>query len=100
MTTRKWGNEFIVNTTTAGQQDQSAVTALADGGFMVAWRDDGITDSTIRLQRYDAQGNAVGGEINIADAADYGGTSRRPASCSWRMAICSSRKRTTSVRPT
>ncbi len=72
MTTRKWGNEFIVNTTTAGQQDQSAVTALADGGFMVAWRDDGITDSTIRLQRYDARGNAVGGEINIADAADYG----------------------------
>ncbi len=75
MTTRKWGSEFQVNTTLPGSQDQSSVTALSDGGFMVAWRDNGITDSVIRLQRYDAQGNAVGGEIT---APSVGGDQSSP----------------------
>ena len=75
MTTRKWGGEFTVNTTTAGVQDQSSVTALSDGGFMVAWRDNGPVDSVIRLQRYDAQGLPVDGELTPVALSNYG---RRP----------------------
>ena len=67
MATRKWKNEFLVNTTTAGVQDQSSVTALADGGFVITWRDDGPADSLIRWQRYDAAGVKLGVEQTIAD---------------------------------
>lgn len=33
--------KFQVNTTEAGNQDNPSVTALADGGFLVVWNDDG-----------------------------------------------------------
>jgi Ca2+-binding RTX toxin-like protein len=66
MPTRKWNKEFVVNTTVLGNQDQSSVTSLADGGFVVTWRDDAPTDSLIRWQRYDAAGIKVGGEIPVA----------------------------------
>ncbi|MEI9904580.1 MAG: hypothetical protein WDN06_11855 [Asticcacaulis sp.] len=33
------GNETLVNTTTAGNQDHPSISALADGGFVVAWQD-------------------------------------------------------------
>ncbi len=54
MTTRKWNTELLVNTTTAGNQIESSVTGLVDGGFVVTWRDDGPATSLIRWQRYDA----------------------------------------------
>ena len=63
MATRKWGTEILVNTTLTGNQDQSTLTALADGGFAIAWRDDGPAASLIRYQRYDAAGSKIGGEI-------------------------------------
>ena len=63
------GNEFTVNTTTAGQQDQAAVTALADGGFVVTWGDygpySGTTSYGIRAQRYSAAGVRQGSELLI-----------------------------------
>ena len=37
----KVGNEILVNTTTAGPQDDPAITALAGGRFVVAWTDFG-----------------------------------------------------------
>ena len=66
MPTRKWKNEFLVNTTTTGIQEQSSVTALADGGFVITWRDDGPVDSLVRWQRYDAAGAKLGTEQTIA----------------------------------
>ena len=54
-------NNFIhVNTTTAGNQSKPEVTALADGGFVVVWDDNG---SLIRGQRFDANGDKVGNEF-------------------------------------
>ncbi len=56
------GTEIAVNTITESAQEVSAVGALADGGFVVAWQDylhDG-SGYGIFAQRYDASGAAVG----------------------------------------
>src|SRR5262245_6893633 len=67
MSTRKWGTEKLVNTTTIGDQFNSEVAALTGGGFVVVWTDNSAgTDSAIRAQRYDAVGNPVGAEMLIA----------------------------------
>ena len=79
MPTRLWRNEFVVNTTQPGNQDQSAITALADGGFVIAWRDDGPADSVIRWQRYDAQGLKAGPEFNQASFNNPGADQSAPA---------------------
>ncbi len=62
MATRKWGTETLVNTTVTGSQNQSSVTALADGGFAIAWRDAGPTENLVRWQRFDARGVKLGVE--------------------------------------
>jgi hypothetical protein len=63
------GSEFRVNTRGTADQINSNVTALSDGGFVVAWQ---TTDSTqdglghaIKAQRYDAGGTAVGAEFLV-----------------------------------
>ncbi|MGQ0681404.1 FG-GAP-like repeat-containing protein [Bradyrhizobium sp.] len=60
-------NEFIVNTTTANAQTYSAVGALEDGGFVIAWVSAGQDgDGTgIYAQRYDSSGAAVGSEFRV-----------------------------------
>lgn len=67
------GLEFRVNTVADGDQFGASVTALSDGGFVVAWRslealdldtdDYGVT--AVKMQRYDANGAAVGGEFVV-----------------------------------
>ena len=52
---------FSVNTTTAGNQLNPEVTALADGGFVVVWNDP--SSGVIRGQRFDAIGDTVGSEF-------------------------------------
>ena len=60
--TDKYGDEFLVNTTTTGSQNGSTVTPLSNGGFVVAWQDS--SDGTsIRAQIYDATGSASGDEF-------------------------------------
>jgi len=62
------GSEFIVNGTVAGNQDLPVVTALDDGGFIVAWQSNSDQDGSgygIYTQRYDASGAAVGGETLV-----------------------------------
>ena len=61
------GGEFRVNTFTVGDQPASSVAALDGGGFVVAWSSDGQDGSSfgIYAQRYDAEGNAVGGEFRV-----------------------------------
>lgn len=66
------GSEFIVNTT--GEFAYNAVvTALSDGGFVVAWdiQPFGDGDFGIYAQRYAADGTAVGDEFHI-DNSQYG----------------------------
>lgn len=57
------GTEFRVNTETANNQHQSSVTALEDGGFLVAFRDDATFK--IRGQRFDSDGNKVAQDFTV-----------------------------------
>jgi Ca2+-binding RTX toxin-like protein len=62
------GGEFLVNTATANAQVPTAVTALASGGFVVAWTDSSLQggDAAIgsaKAQVFDAAGARVGGEF-------------------------------------
>ena len=61
------GSEFRVNTTTASYQFQPSISALGDGGFVVAWTSDGQDGSVygVYAQRYDASGNAAGSEFRV-----------------------------------
>lgn len=61
----KWGSEILVNTTLAGDQDQAAVTALDDGGFLIAWHDAASASASLHFQRYDAAGHPVGQDISL-----------------------------------
>jgi len=56
-------SNILVNTTTAGLQDEASVVVLADGGFLVSWEDD--TANLIRAQRFDAVGNKIGTEFTV-----------------------------------
>lgn len=61
------GGEFQVNTATANDQDTAAVSATADGGYIVVWAStlqDGSSWGVFG-QRYDASGAAVGSEFSI-----------------------------------
>lgn len=65
MATRKWGSETLVNTRTAGSQFDPAVTALAGGGYVVVWQNGSGPGSSIRFQRFDAEGQKAGGETTV-----------------------------------
>ena len=73
----KIGGEFTVNSYTAGDQKEPAITSLSDGGFVVTWesKDQDGDGSGIYGQRYDASGNASGAEfqINTTVASDQKG---------------------------
>ncbi len=66
-----WGNaaggEFRVNTTTTSFQNDPAIAALADGGFVVTWTTNSQDGDGrgIYAQRYDASGNSVGSEFQV-----------------------------------
>ena len=55
---------LVPATTTPGNQTNGVIAALADGGFVIAWVDEGSIG--IHGQRYDALGVKVGSEIDIA----------------------------------
>ena len=64
--------EFLVNTTTTGGQYSPEVAALSDGGYVIAWSSAGVDGMGIFAQRYDADGNTVGGETLInSETADH-----------------------------
>jgi uncharacterized protein YheU (UPF0270 family) len=61
------GADFRVNTTTANEQIDSAITAFSDGSFLVTWQSN-LQDGSewgIFAQRYDASGASVGGEFQV-----------------------------------
>ncbi len=61
------GDEFQINTFTAGQQQNPCVAALSDGGFVVVWQSFGQDGDSYGVygQRYDAAGNPVGNEFQV-----------------------------------
>ena len=61
------GAEFLVNTNQDWDQENASVTSLANGGFVVAWYDDDL--SQMRFQRYDETGVARGDETLVGDNA-------------------------------
>ena len=66
------GNEFQINETFSGDQENAVVGRRSDGSFVVAWQGDGIgnpSDSDIYFQRFDAAGQKLGGETmaNVVD---------------------------------
>ncbi|MDP2120197.1 MAG: Ig-like domain-containing protein [Hoeflea sp.] len=72
--------DLVANTTTAGAQRYGSVSALASGGYVIAWASDGQDGSNwgIYAQRFAADGTAVGSEtlVNMTtnDAQHYPAT--------------------------
>ncbi|WP_417525568.1 beta strand repeat-containing protein, partial [Marinovum sp.] len=63
-------DEVQTNSFTTGAQDESAVASLADGGYVIVWTSNnqdatGDNQDGVFLQRYDAAGAPVGGEIQV-----------------------------------
>ena len=72
---KRKGGEILVNTTTSGNQSAPSIAALAGGGYLVTWVDasglGGDASVTgVKAQRFDADGNKIGGEflVNTATA--------------------------------
>ncbi len=62
----KVGSETRVNTTTTNYQSLPEVAGLNDGGYMVIWSSSWDGSYTgVYAQRYDADGNTVGGETRV-----------------------------------
>jgi hypothetical protein len=64
---RRLGEEFRVNSYTPGAQHSAAMASHADGSFVVVWTSyaqDGSAEGVFG-RRYDADGNAVGGEFQV-----------------------------------
>lgn len=62
-----------VNTTGTGVQHLGSISALANGGFVVSWTDENSLDgsgSGVFAQRFDADGNKVGGELQVNTETD------------------------------
>lgn len=59
--------DFVVNTTTAGDQFEPAITALANGGFVVSWTDGVLSSGTgsVRAQVFTATGAPSGSEFLV-----------------------------------
>jgi hypothetical protein len=64
-------DEFLVNATTEGRQEDAAITALDDGGFVITWESTGQDSSSqpngygIYAQMYDGSGHKVGNEFQV-----------------------------------
>ncbi len=66
----KVGGEFLVNTTTANNQQSSEITALASGGFVVVWEDSSgqggdASLGGIKAQIFNSAGSKVGSEFLV-----------------------------------
>ncbi len=61
------GGEFQVNSYTATSQNTPTTATLTDGSFVVAWNSYGQDGSGygVVARRYDANGNAIGGEFLV-----------------------------------
>src|SRR5688500_9892394 len=75
MPVRKWGSERVIGITDiAAGAKEADVAGLADGGYVVVWEASGVPRQVL-AQRFDAQGNPVGTQIQVANSTDPAGTS-------------------------
>ena len=65
------GDEFQVNVTSLGDQNDAVVAPAADGGFLVVWETDvgGIPENLL-ARRFDASGQPISGEIEVNTFSD------------------------------
>ena len=65
------GNEFLLNTTTEGNQGWALLTELTSGGYLAQWSDWPLSGSggAQKGQIFDSGGNKVGGEILVPGEA-------------------------------
>lgn len=65
------GSEFLVNATTAGQQQEASVAALTAGGYVITWQSDGQdgSGSGIYAQVFGADGGIVKTEFKVNSTA-------------------------------
>lgn len=64
----KQGDEFLVNTTSDGNQQNTEVEALSDGGFIVSWTtpdSSGSPYADLAAQEFNADGDKIGNEFLI-----------------------------------
>ncbi|HEV2156714.1 AIDA repeat-containing protein [Bradyrhizobium sp.] len=59
------GGEFVINSVTANNQNTPAITGLPNGGFVVAWTNQGSSAADVKAQVYDASGAKVGSEFLV-----------------------------------
>lgn len=75
------GDEFLVNTQTYHAQIYPTISALNNGGFVIAWQShDGVDDNSsyaIKAQIFDETGNAIGVEFLVNSQTD--GSQSKPA---------------------
>ena len=57
------GNEFLVNTTTTGDQSYPHVAALSDGGWVVTWSD--FDSEHVMGRLYASSGDPIGSEFRV-----------------------------------
>ena len=67
------GDEFRINTDSAGNEFEPSVTALSNGGFAVAFNNDG----RITAQQFDSNGERIDGEY-LVDTHDANGAASAP----------------------
>lgn len=63
--THKIGTEQFVNQRNNNNQDSPSVTALADGGFVIAWESNYVDTDGVWARRYDANGAAQTDEFLV-----------------------------------
>jgi hypothetical protein len=68
------GDDFQVNTSFAGDQDQPAVAVSPSGDYVIVWRSEDVPGfpgtESIRLQRFQSDGAPLGGELEVAAYSD------------------------------
>ena len=64
----KWQTEFLVNTTTIGDQRNPKITSLVDGGFVITWQD----NTGLLAQDFKSDGSKDGVEyqVNTTNSGD------------------------------
>jgi hypothetical protein len=60
-----FGDEFAINTTTAGNQTEPAVAMDAAGNFVAAWHGPGVIEEDIFARRFDVNGAPLGDEFLV-----------------------------------
>ena len=64
------GSEFLINTTTSGNQASPSVAMDAAGNFVVVWQGPGLSDEDTFAQRFDPNGQPLGTEFRVNSYTD------------------------------